>query len=126
MEFDTRADQLVIPGAEGAPTEAMISFRKKYLNHKVLRPAMIAAYAELFAADELRDLASFYSSPLGKKVQASQGQLMAAAHVPIAEAYRMHRAEFLEAMGLPPVAPWVLGAAHFGRSPYASPHLLKH
>ena len=52
--------------------EIMSTFMNKYMNWDLLKDQMAALYAQEFTEKELKDLTSFYLSPLGKKLNQKQ------------------------------------------------------
>jgi hypothetical protein len=53
-------------------TEIVTAFMNKYMNWDMLKDQMAAMYAQEFTLKELKDLAAFYQSPLGKKLNLKQ------------------------------------------------------
>jgi hypothetical protein len=50
----------------------MNAFMNKYLNWDLIKDQMAAMYAQEFTEQELKDLSTFYQSPLGKKMNQKQ------------------------------------------------------
>jgi hypothetical protein len=76
-------DAMIKSAAVNAPedkrskfTEVMNTFMTKYLNWEILKDQLSAIYAQEFTEKELKDLTTFYLSPLGKKLNQKQPGLM--------------------------------------------------
>ncbi len=70
MEDSTNAAIQMVKQAnpEIAPYEATLrKFYKKHMGAESLKEEMVAMYAEIFSAKELKDIAAFYKTPAGQK-----------------------------------------------------------
>lgn len=56
--------------------QAMRTFLRKHMSYASLKPEFLRIYADAFTADELRELAAFYRTPLGVKTVSLMPQLM--------------------------------------------------
>lgn len=85
MDWDSRYDrllpriQIANDAVADSAAQAMLTFNKKYLGPTQLRPLFAEAYATIFTEQELRDLVTWYGSPLGRKLEATLPALIAMA-----------------------------------------------
>ena len=54
----------------------MRAFMDKYLPSEMFTERTLRIYAETFTEDELKQLISFYSSPLGKKISSKSPEIV--------------------------------------------------
>lgn len=47
--------------------DVMLTFFKKYMSYKSMKPDFVALYANEFTSAELKDMRNFYETPTGKK-----------------------------------------------------------
>jgi hypothetical protein len=90
----------------------MRQFFARYLSWAALRDSYAQMYADRFTTDELRQLAAFYQSPLGRKVAETTPDLMQAGSDLGREAVQAHLPELQQAImgqmqgpATPPPAP---------------------
>lgn len=89
MDFDSSYDRLLPPvrlpkdAVADAAAQALVAFNKKYLGPARLRPLLADAYATQFTEQELRDLITWYSSPLGQRYETARPSIVAAVQRPL-------------------------------------------
>jgi uncharacterized protein len=71
-------------------------FADKYVTWDILGPQIVAAYAQLFTEQELRDMIAFYRTPTGQKVAAQQAALVAKEQEISLQAVQAHQAELAD------------------------------
>ncbi len=99
---------------------------KKEFNWDAIQPEFVQAYADLFTTDELKQLVSFYSSPLGQKFVSKQQELSARvdkvsqdrARLVMPKVLNMVRTEAAKIRAANPPAP---GASPTGITPGSGP-----
>lgn len=79
LQMKENISSMVKQAATGVPDdkkgkfmEIMTGFMNKYMNWDLLKDQMAAMYAQEFTEKELKDLTTFYLSPLGKKLNEKQ------------------------------------------------------
>lgn len=75
----------------------MLAFLNKYMSWDSIKEEVIVMYSETFTAQELRELAAFYQTPLGKKALKKMPELVAKGAAMGQQRVQAHEAEF-EAM----------------------------
>lgn len=55
----------------------MLRFFDKYMSYEALKPELVKLYGDAYTAKELREIAAFYKTPVGKKSVALMPELMA-------------------------------------------------
>lgn len=96
---DRRVAQTTIAVDAGASAaEITSSFDTKYVGPEQRRPLIAGVYAKLFTEQELRDLVTWYTSPLGRKLEATRPALNATGHALMEQVVREHSDEFREAI----------------------------
>lgn len=78
--------------------EIMNSFMNKYMNWELIKDQMAALYAQEFTEKELKDLAVFYRSPLGIKLNQKQPVLFQKGAALGQQAVQSHQAELQQMM----------------------------
>ncbi|RYU87872.1 DUF2059 domain-containing protein [Mucilaginibacter terrigena] len=78
--------------------EIMNSFINKYMNWDLMKDQMAALYAQEFTEKELRDLAVFYRTPLGIKVNQKQPVLFQKSALLGQQAVQGHQVELQQMM----------------------------
>jgi hypothetical protein len=98
-------DAMIKAAANNAPedkrvkfTEVMNSFLTKYMNWEILKDQLTAIYAQEFTEKELKDLTTFYISPLGKKLNQKQPALMLKGAAIGQQAVQAHQVELQQMM----------------------------
>lgn len=105
MDFEGRYDRRVAQTTIASDAEASAraaefpsTFNTNYVGPGQLRPLIAGVYAKLFTEQELRDLVTWYASPLGRKLEATRPALTATGHALMEQVYREHSGELREAM----------------------------
>jgi hypothetical protein len=78
--------------------EIMNTFMGKYMNWDLMKDQMAAMYAQEFTEKELKDLAIFYRSPLGIKLNQKQPVLFQKGAALGQQAVQSHQAELQQMM----------------------------
>jgi hypothetical protein len=78
--------------------EIMNTFTDKYMNWDLIKDQMAAMYAQQFTEKELKDLAAFYRSPLGIKLNQKQPVLFQKGAELGQQAVQSHQAELQQMM----------------------------
>ncbi|MGY4538800.1 hypothetical protein ACVW0P_003223 [Mucilaginibacter sp. UYNi724] len=78
--------------------EIMNTFMSKYMNWDLMKDQMAAIYAQEFSEKELKDLATFYRSPLGVKLNQKQPALFQKSALIGQQAVQSHQAELQQMM----------------------------
>lgn len=78
--------------------EIMNTFMGKYMNWDLMKDQMAAIYAQEFSEKELKDLATFYRSPLGVKLNQKQPALFQKSALIGQQAVQSHQAELQQMM----------------------------
>jgi hypothetical protein len=78
--------------------EIMNTFMSKYMNWDLMKDQMAAMYAQEFTEKELKDLAVFYRSPLGIKLNQKQPVLFQKGAALGQQAVQSHQAELQQMM----------------------------
>lgn len=96
MQLELMIDQ---PNMAGTPmAQALREFYDRYLSWDVVRPSLVEVYAATFSESELRELAAFYRTPIGRKLvertPSLNGRLMEVTNRITME----HQAELIEMM----------------------------
>ncbi len=78
--------------------DIMRSFMSKYMSYESLKPDMVAMYAAAFTEQELRDIATFYATPLGRVVLTKLPQMSAKGAALGQQRVQEHLPELLEAV----------------------------
>ncbi|HEV3051761.1 MAG TPA: DUF2059 domain-containing protein [Longimicrobium sp.] len=61
-----------------AVRKALRDFMEEHFRYEEMEPEFARAYADAFTEQELRDLAAFYRTPLGRRVVETQPEIMGA------------------------------------------------
>ncbi|MFD0766348.1 DUF2059 domain-containing protein [Mucilaginibacter lutimaris] len=78
--------------------EVMNAFMGKYMNWDLMKDQMAAIYAQEFSEKELKDLAVFYRSPLGIKINQKQPAIFQKSALLGQQAVQSHQAELQQMM----------------------------
>ncbi|MCO5936850.1 DUF2059 domain-containing protein [Mucilaginibacter sp. RB4R14] len=78
--------------------EIMNTFMGKYMNWDLIKDQMAALYVQEFTEKELKDLATFYRSPLGTKLNQKQPALFQKGAAIGQQAVQSHQAELQQMM----------------------------
>ncbi|MEB0260840.1 MULTISPECIES: DUF2059 domain-containing protein [unclassified Mucilaginibacter] len=78
--------------------EIMNTFTDKYMNWDLMKDQIAALYAQEFTEKELKDLAVFYRSPLGIKINQKQPALFQKGAAIGQQAVQSHQAELQQMM----------------------------
>ena len=78
--------------------EIMNTFMSKYMNWELMKDQMAAIYAQEFSEKELKDLAVFYRSPLGTKLNQKQPAIFQKSSSLGQQAVQSHQAELQQMM----------------------------
>lgn len=78
--------------------EIMNTFMGKYMSWDLMKDQMAALYAQEFTEKELKDLAAFYRSPLGIKLNQKQPALFQKGALLGQQAVQSHQAELQQMM----------------------------
>lgn len=78
--FDNMIEQAIDAELMAAPQmepyrEVFITFMRKYMSFNSLKADLITLYTKHFTAEELRDIADFYSTPTGKKAVSTMDEI---------------------------------------------------
>ncbi len=73
-------------------------FLKKYMSWDIVKQDVIKLYSKEFTADELKELAKFYSTPLGKKTIIKLPQIMDKASKQAQKRVKSHSRELMAMM----------------------------
>ncbi|RWY48595.1 DUF2059 domain-containing protein [Mucilaginibacter gilvus] len=82
----------------GKFVEVMNSFVAKYVNWDVMKDQLASLYAQQFTEKELKDLATFYRSPLGLKLNEKQPILLQKGAELGQQAVQSHQVELQQMM----------------------------
>lgn len=78
--------------------DVMNQFTTKYISWEGIKDQLAAAYAQEFTEKDLKELAAFYLSPLGKKLGEKQPAIMAKSALLGQQAMQGHQAELTQMM----------------------------
>ncbi len=78
--------------------DVMMRFFNKYMSWESMRGDIVSLYSNTFSAEELRQLAAFYRTPLGQKALKEMPRLTAQGAALGQQRVREHEKEFFEMM----------------------------